>query len=181
MLGRNTKYGFSLLELLVVLMLMSALTVTVLPQISKSGGTEVQSSARMLAAGLRRARSQAIQHRQPQSMIIDVEKRVFQLSFDPQPRKLPSGIGLSLFTARSALQSAERGAIRFFSDGGSTGGRITVSGSNQKLLVDVDWLTGQVRVLDSENPGVGAAGESLLGDKPRTAYTAARARVLKAS
>lgn len=147
MVRSDRSPGFSLLELLVVLVLMSVVAATVIPGLVATGTTDTQAAARTLAAGLRRARSQAIQHSHPQSLTLDVQRREFELSFENRARKLPPGIDLTLFTARSALESAERGAIRFFPDGGSTGGRITVRGPNTETRVDVDWLTGRVSIL----------------------------------
>ena len=46
------------------------------------------------------------------------------------------------------MSSDKRGAIRFYPDGSSTGGRITVSSGERKFLVDVDWLTGRVSIED---------------------------------
>lgn len=154
----HNNRGFSLLELLAVLVLMAGVAATVLPQFNKTGGAEVQSTARTLAAGLRRARSQAIQHLRPQSLSLDVERREFKLSFESHPRKLSPNIGLKLFTARSELEDPTRGAIRFFSDGGSTGGRITVSGASRELLVNVEWLTGRVSILDAEGKTMKSTG-----------------------
>lgn len=140
--------GFTLLELLVVLVLLSAVVATVVPAFVKTGGIELQASARTLAAGLRRARSQAIQHSSRETLSLDVERREFVLSFDKRTRKLPGKIDYTLYTARSALESAERGAIGFFPDGGSTGGRITLSSGKRVIRVDVDWLSGRIRILD---------------------------------
>lgn len=151
MTGDDNSNGFSLLELLAVLVLMAIVAATVMPQFIGKGGTEAQAAARTLAAGLQRARSQAIQYGRTQSLILDVQQREFELSFETRPRKLPAAIELKLFTARSTLETAERGAIRFFPDGGSTGGRITVSGSGHEILVDVDWLTGRVSILKGAN------------------------------
>lgn len=145
----KTLNGFSLLELLAVLAIMGAILVTVMPALLSTGGAELRTTARTLAAGLRRARSQAIQQHRTQSLTVDVNRREFELSFEGRTRKLPDGIDLKLFTARSAIESEGRGAIRFFADGGSTGGRITVSNPRSALLVDVDWLSGQVRILDA--------------------------------
>jgi general secretion pathway protein H len=41
-----------------------------------------------------------------------------------------------------------QGAIRFFPDGGSNGGRVTVASGERKYEVDVDWLTGRVAILE---------------------------------
>lgn len=145
--------GFTLLELLVVLVLLSAVTALVAPAFLKTGGVEVQATARNLAAGLRRARSQAIQSNTVTAMSVDVERKEFSLSFEGSQRKLPRDIELSLYTARSAIESESRGAIRFFPDGGSTGGRITVKRGPRRLHVDVDWLGGRVRILDDAGGG----------------------------
>jgi general secretion pathway protein H len=140
--------GFTLLELLAVLVLLSAVLATAVPALMKTGGIELRASARTLAAGLRRARSQAIQHSSREALSLDVERREFALSFEKRSRKLPGNINYTLYTARSTLESSERGAIRFFPDGGSTGGRITLSSGQRVIRVDVDWLSGRIRILD---------------------------------
>jgi general secretion pathway protein H len=55
---------------------------------------------------------------------------------------------LKLFTAQKDLVDEKVGSIRFFPDGGSNGGRITVASGERKFEVDVDWLTGRVAILD---------------------------------
>jgi general secretion pathway protein H len=42
--------------------------------------------------------------------------------------------------------SPGEGAIRFFADGASTGGRIQVSLKGATWNIDVAWLTGQVKL-----------------------------------
>ncbi len=61
---------------------------------------------------------------------------------------MPRAIELKLFTAQSDLVSERVGAIRFFPDGGSNGGRITLAVGERKYDVDVDWLSGRVAILD---------------------------------
>lgn len=111
-------------------------------------GTELKASARQLAAGLRRARSEAISRRHETVMTVDVEGRQFQLSGDQRVYRLPKSVAVQLFTAQSELRNGSVGAIRFFPDGGSTGGRITVTSLQRKYEVDINWLTGQVAILD---------------------------------
>ena len=59
-----------------------------------------------------------------------------------------ASIELKLFTAQSDLVSEHAGAIRFYPDGGSNGGRVTLAAGERKYEVDVDWLTGRVAILD---------------------------------
>ena len=80
--------------------------------------------------------------------MLDLEQRTFQVERDPRAHALPKQIELKLFTAQSDLVSDKVGAIRFFPDGGSNGGRVTLAAGERKFNVDVDWLTGRVAILD---------------------------------
>jgi general secretion pathway protein H len=42
------------------------------------------------------------------------------------------------------------GRIRFFPDGSATGGRVTLIGQNQTLVVDINWLTGEIKLGDKD-------------------------------
>jgi general secretion pathway protein H len=55
---------------------------------------------------------------------------------------------MKLFTAQKDLVNDRVGAIRFYPDGGSNGGRLTLAAGERKFEIDVDWLTGRVAVLD---------------------------------
>ena len=81
-------------------------------------------------------------------MVVDLEGRQFQLSGDQRVYRLPKSVAVQLFTAQSELVNGNVGAVRFFPDGGSTGGRITVTSHDRKYDVDINWLTGQVAILD---------------------------------
>jgi general secretion pathway protein H len=148
-IGSACQAGFTLIELLVVLVIM-AMTYTLASPMISSGvsGTELKASARQLAAGLRKARSEAVARRRETVMTVEVEERQFQLSGDPRLYRLPQSVAIQLFTAQSELVTGTTGAIRFFPDGGSTGGRITVTSNQRKYDVDINWLTGQVAILD---------------------------------
>ena len=79
-------------------------------------------------------------------MVFDVESRLITLGDRTHP--LPPWIRLGLFTAQSERIDAARGSIRFFPDGSSTGGRVTLATDRESYWVDVDWLTGRVSVLE---------------------------------
>jgi len=115
---------------------------------SGAGGAELKASARQLAAGLRKARSEAVARRHETALTLDVAGRRFELTGDSRVYRLPKDIEIDLFTAQSELVNENAGSIRFYPDGGSTGGRITVSARERKYAVDVNWLTGQVAILD---------------------------------
>ena len=144
-----TQAGFTLIELLVVTVIMVMAYSLAGPLISSGvSSTELKASARQLAAGMRKARSDAVSQRRETVLTLDVENRRFQLSGDSRIYRLPKDVEVKLFTAQSELVDSNTGAIRFFPDGGSTGGRITVSAKQRQYSVDVNWLTGQVAILD---------------------------------
>src|SRR5450755_2550308 len=81
-------------------------------------------------------------------LVIDVDARSFTLPPDTRVHRLPEKLDVKLFTAQRDLVGEKIGAIRFFPDGGSNGGRITLAAGERKYDVDVDWLTGRVTILE---------------------------------
>jgi general secretion pathway protein H len=141
--------GLTLLEILIVIALMAILAAFVIPMFGGPVSTsELRSSARQLAAGLRVARSEAVSQRRETFLVIDVAGRRFKVDREAREHTLPKRVELKLFTAQNDLVSDSVGSIRFFPDGGSNGGRITVASGERKFDVDVDWLTGRVAILD---------------------------------
>ena len=147
--GVQPQAGMSLLELLIVLMLMGIIAAMTLPVFG--GGvstTQLKSAAREIAAGLRLARNEAVASRHETVLTLDLAQRTFRVGGDPRTHTLPHDIELKLFTAQSDLVSESVGAVRFFPDGGSTGGRVTVAAGERKFDVDIDWLTGRVAIAE---------------------------------
>lgn len=141
--------GVTLLELLIVLVIMAAVSALVVPMFGSGvSTTELKSAARQLASGLRLARSEAITQRRETFLVIDVAGRRFRVDRNPRDHPLPRDVELKLFTAQKDLIDDKVGSIRFYPDGGSNGGRITVASGERKFEVDVDWLTGRVAILD---------------------------------
>ncbi len=146
---RGIVGGFTLLELLIVLVIAASVVTLVLPQLSNAMTiVELKSGARKLASALRHARSQAIVRAQEVAVVLDVQERTYQTSGFKEIHRLSSDLNLKLFTAESELLNDETGTIRFFADGSSTGGRITLSASRHVYVVDVNWLTGKVVIRD---------------------------------
>ena len=141
--------GVTLLELLIVLSIMAFVATIVVPMLGGGVSTsELRSAAREVAAGMRFARGQAIVQRGDALLVIDVEARTFTLPPDARVHRLPEKLDVKLYTAQRDLVGEKIGAIRFFPDGGSNGGRITLAAGERKYDVDVDWLTGRVTILE---------------------------------
>jgi general secretion pathway protein H len=145
----RTERGFTLLELIVVLALGAIIYALILSApLGRASAADLKAAARTLASGLRQAQTTAMATRRDALLTIDVEAREFITSGETESRRLPENIELKLFAAQSEVASERRGSIRFYPDGSSTGGRITVASGERKYLVDVDWLTGRVSIAD---------------------------------
>jgi general secretion pathway protein H len=141
--------GFTILELLVVLVI-GAIAYSLVLGVPFRGASfaDLKAAARTLASGLRQAQSTAMATRRDALLTIDLEAREFQVTGSEATRNLPKDLEISLYTAQQEVSSEKKGAIRFYPDGSSTGGRITLAVKERKYLVDVDWLTGRVSIGD---------------------------------
>jgi general secretion pathway protein H len=141
--------GFTLLEIIIVLAI-AGIAYAILLAVPGRGASiaDLKASARVLASGLRQAQSMAMATKRDALLTIDLDAREFQMPGEKESRKLPDNIDLKLYTAQSEVVSDKRGSIRFYPDGSSTGGRITVGSGERKYLVDVEWLTGRVTIND---------------------------------
>ncbi len=147
------RRGFTLIELLVVMAVMGILLTVATPIFRRAlPGADLESSSREIASVLREARSIAIRTNQETGVVFDVEASSFAVAGGARQR-LAGHITLALTTAASEQVSDSAGGIRFFPDGTSTGGRITISGANRVRFVVVDWLTGNVEIVKRDEDG----------------------------
>jgi general secretion pathway protein H len=141
--------GFTLLEMLIVLSIMALGAAFVIPTLGSGvSNSELKGAARELAAGMRLARSEAVATRKETLVTLDLAAHSFRIAREPRERALPKSAELKLFTAQADLVNDTVGSIRFFPDGGSNGGRVSIASGERKYEVDVDWLTGRVAILD---------------------------------
>lgn len=140
--------GFTLIEILAVVALI-ALAVTVVAVSVGDGlkGAKVRAASRDLVAALRYTRGQAIVKREQKTLSVDVEQRRYRAPGRPWV-ELPKDMEMKLFTARSELEEEGVGRIRFFPDGASTGGHIDLVRGEATWRVDVNWLTGEIRMIE---------------------------------
>ena len=133
---------------IVLIALMMALVGT---SISRSvSNAELRSASRGLLAALRYTQTHAIVTHQEQILTIDMENLSYQAP-DRKAISFPEGIEVSMVTAESELLSDQVGGIRFFPDGGSTGGQVTVHVDNRQYEINIAWLTGEARMSRREN------------------------------
>lgn len=139
--------GVSLLEMLLVVLLIAigaALAAMVLT--GGLAGMKLRTEAREIAAQLRYTRAQALRTGRMQRFVIEPERHRWTAGGDHHG-DIPRDLGIAFTGAREFQQQQGQGAIVFFDDGGSSGGRIRLSARSAHWDVDVAWLTGEVRVV----------------------------------
>ncbi len=142
--GHLRAHGFSLIELMVVMVLVVGLFGLVGTSISRSvGGAELRNEVREIIAGLRHTRGQAIIKRKEMVFRADAGNMTWQAA-GREEQQLPEGLDITLNTARSEMTGENAGGIRFFPDGSSTGGSVLLSVDERKWYVTVGWLTGEI-------------------------------------
>lgn len=146
--NHRRRRGFTLVEILVVLTLLVTLSAILAPVLLPSPARVLRTAASEVATGLRETRRLARAEQQRRRFTIDTEQRRFGTDGRGQGRRLPDDVDVALTTARSLLVSDSRGGIDFYPDGSSTGGRVALSADGRRLHVDIEWLTGRVRVAE---------------------------------
>lgn len=138
--------GFTLVEVVVVMAIM-ALVMTAVPTLFSAAfpGIELKSAARRTAATLRLARESAIRQGEDKAVIVDLEShRLVPDGY--RSLNLPKRLSIDLEGATQEMLDDQHGAIRFFPDGSSTGGRIVLSYEGHGYQVGVTWLTGRIEL-----------------------------------
>ena len=142
----DVSAGFTLLELLIALVIAALLFAFVLPAGSRQRDhAELANAARAVAAALRTTRIQAINAGASAVFAVDVLHARYHPA-GAAVQSLPRGVQVALFTARTETRGAAVGDIRFFADGSSTGGGVTLSRGRDRVQVLVNWLTGGVTI-----------------------------------
>lgn len=141
--------GFSLLELMLVLLLI-ALMFTMVPRMMGTGvsGAELKSSVRALNSAMKLARDAAINTRREAYVTVNVETREFTTTFESRTHKLNEQLTLKLFTSQADQLDQSTASFRFYPDGSSNGGRVTVGANEREFAIDIDWLTGRSSIVE---------------------------------
>jgi general secretion pathway protein H len=143
--GPSRSGGFTLLEMLLALAIAAALTAVAVPNVTPLlNRAQLTAATRDIASGLRYARGQALSGAREATFELDVNRKAYRVSGRRKHFSLPDSVRLSLYTAEREAGDEGIGNIRFFPDGSSTGGRVTLEAAGKKRLVDVNWLTGEV-------------------------------------
>jgi general secretion pathway protein H len=154
---RAASAGFTLIEALVVMALMAtAFALFAGALLGALPGQQLRTAAGQMAAEMRATRARAVATGVDQSFVVDTRSRHWRSGpsdavADAKGGARRSGdvddaLALGATVAREEQPGPGVAAIRFFADGSSTGGRVVLRRGDAAWRVDVNWLTGAVRV-----------------------------------
>ena len=143
--SRNT--GFTLLELLIVLALMTIITSIVVPQFSRSmTGLQLQKTTREIAAVLNEARNTAITESREVAFKFDAANKSYASTATNLTYAWPGHIEVTFESAQSGFFADSINEVVFRPDGSATGARLVLSTAGKSYFILIDWITGQVHV-----------------------------------
>ena len=145
MQGRQS--GFTLIEVLAVLLVLALLAGLVGVRLRPGGGNEtLQATAHELASRCRAARASAIRRGADQTVVIDLANRMVSAGEAGRPLQIPATITILTDTSAAEQRSQAVAGIRFHPNGTSTGGKIRLEAGRKAYEIRVNWFTGRVSV-----------------------------------
>ena len=148
--GKNSR-GFSLLELILVLMVLGLSGIIVLPNIEKGlRDRDVRRSALALAAAARELRSQALYKGVPQELVLNVLESSYRVARNQV--HFPSNVRIASVAGGEVLDNGSRQFL-FFPNGSTFGGRIDLSSGadSTSYSIRLHPLTGSIDVMRGDN------------------------------
>lgn len=138
--------GFTLVELLLVLIILAALAAVVVPplQLGVVDNARFRQAKQEIIAGLRFSRSKAVNTQDVVSLAVNPAEGRMRISDEDRRLHIPDDVTLTMTTAPSGQLSENESAIRFFPDGSSTGMEFVFRQGERVSRISVDGLTGRV-------------------------------------
>jgi type II secretion system protein H len=143
-LGRYDTAGFTLLELLIVLTIMSLL-LSLVPYAARGlPALRFRRDVSDLVASLREAHNTALLRGEEISVLVDTTHLMW-VGADRVTRSLAPGVErISVLTDQTV--STSQPAIRFLPDGSASPAIIRLDDGARTALISVKWMSGEVRV-----------------------------------
>lgn len=144
---RRQTAGFTLVEMLAVLAILALVAGIAVPYLRGSASDRVRldAASRHLVAALRLSRAAAVLRQTEIALVVDADRHEFSSAAVP-PETFDPDISVRLKIAEPERTSPSRGGVRFFADGSSTGGEITLRLGDRAALICVNWLGGETRL-----------------------------------
>ncbi|MEL7491753.1 MAG: GspH/FimT family pseudopilin [Pseudomonadota bacterium] len=144
------QQGFSLLETLIALAIIASLVSLAAVAVRPSAGpAAVRADANEIAAALRRVRTHAIATGAPADYSLNIATREHEIL--DKSRSLRRDIDIRATVAERFREDGGVIGIRFYPNGASSGGEISLSAGAAQSVVRVDWMTGRVSTQEARD------------------------------
>lgn len=143
------RSGFTLIETLLVVALIGLLAAVMAPALLPSHSAQLRANTAELLGALRSTRLYAMRNRRSASLEVDTSRREYRVPGEKH-RTLEGETRLQVTSTTEDILSKTKAGIRFHPDGSSNGGRITLSTEGLIQHIDIEWLTGRLRVREPQ-------------------------------
>ncbi len=140
---RSPRAGFTLVELLAAITIVGLLLAVSVPaSVRFFDSMQYRQAVREVVTLLTSARYAAVNRGKLQDVLIS--PRTNEVRLNDKLRQLPDSVRLTVHSA-AEVNRDEQGVIRFYPEGGSSGGSIDIErAAGDGVRVSVDWLVGRV-------------------------------------
>ena len=147
--NRQHTRGFTLLEILVVMVIASLMIALVPPLFSGAvSSTQLKGSVRDLAIVMRETRSKAIIHNAEQVVLLDLKNPRYRVG-NSKPESLPGDVKMAIqLVTGDYVEPEAQHTLRFFPDGSTSGELITLRRGNRVYRLHLNWLTGAIEITE---------------------------------
>jgi len=144
--------GVTLLEMIVVLVIISISLIIVAPNFKSSNiNAASQYKIKEIMTLMSDTRNQAIRKNKEFVFFIDVENKQYWSSSALPKKNILTDFEVKVLAAETEYLNEMTGGIRFYPDGSSTGGTISLNRNNESHHINVDWLTGHTNLRNDTN------------------------------
>ncbi len=141
---KHSEAGYTLVEMLVVLVLLGMATAVSLPYATTPGQAQkLDATASQLATLFRQAQTVAYITNREVTVSFDRDSRKWLTNNGSPQLQLDRSLAVTALTIEGHVSEKEV-SYRFFPVGGSSGGRVLLEANENKVSVDLNWLTGAV-------------------------------------
>lgn len=142
----DRRRGATLAEVLMALAILGLMIGLVGPRLTGAiAGADARLAARHTAQAMAEGRARAMASGADVVVAIDAQERELRIAPAGPVRRLPAGIGIAMDVAESEAR-AQTGGVRFYPDGGATGGVFRFTAQGKTWAARVSWITGAADV-----------------------------------
>jgi general secretion pathway protein H len=147
-MSNEAERGFTLIEMVCVLAIISMIASVLLPLIPRqTSRSRLQAYALQAASLLKADRNAAIRRGSDVVTLVDAGTRSIQSGATSETVRIPDDVHFDALLPETCRQHAVQSAISFFANGMSCGGTIALTRLDTGYEVRVNWLTGRVEIV----------------------------------